>query len=573
VGDGSVPEGGPLPPAQHRVERHRVEQRLQLALQAGGFGTWVWHRDTGRVSWDTQLEAIFGFPPGGFPGTYQAWRDALHPEDRDRVVAHVAEATRAGGTYDIRHRIVRPDGEVRWIQGLGQVTLGPDGEPTGTIGCTRDVTTEMMIERRLVDIAEEAMLAVARAERLQAVTEQLAQARASQDVTRTLADQVRQVLGASGAAVALLGKRGGNLRVVTASGYPQDAVDRFAAVPLTASTPMTDSARAGTPLVVATSELPARYPDLVEWAGRSGHRLLVAIPLQVPERLLGVLLLAFDDRSAISTDELQLATSIAGQCSQALDRARLIDRLGEVASTLQEGLAPGLLPRVPGFDVAAVYRAGGEEMAYLSGDWYDVLPLRDGRFALAIGDVMGRGVGAATTMTRIRTAVRAYAWDDPDPAQVMSRLDAFIVREAPDEFVTMVYAVLDPGRLRLEAANAGHLPLVLHTPGAPGRLLVLSTDPPLGLATGARSTSMLDLLPGQALLLFTDGLVERRDQDIDTRLTALTDACGRVPARLPLPAALDHLVQELTVGTPPGDDVTALMVAPWPIRTATAGAA
>jgi serine phosphatase RsbU (regulator of sigma subunit) len=530
-------------------------------LRAGGFGTFVWDRQSGRTVWDADLEEIFGLPAGGFPGTYEAWASRLHPDDRQQVIDSVEAAVAQRGSYELKHRIVRPDGSVRWVHGLGQVTLGPDGAVTGTIGCTRDVTTEVVLERELAAAAQASVRSAGRAERLLAVTTALATALTVQDVTDVLASQLNGLVGASSAAVALLSRRGGALNVVTTFGFAPDVVREFARVPVSARTPMTDCVRSGAPVVVVSAGEQTRgIPPLPGMPAGTGPTLVAALPLAVTGRRLGALLLGFSDRVTVGEDDMHLVEAIAAQCSQALDRARLIERLGEVAITMQHGLAPGLLGDLPGFDVAAVYQAGGDEMEHLGGDWYDVLTLAHGTSALVIGDVMGRGVAAATTMTRIRTAARAYAWDDPSPAAVMAKLDAFIRREAPDDFVTMIYATLDTPTGRLRIVTAGHLPAVMLTHGQPGRLLDGDSGLPLGLTRSPRAVTEIDLAAGDALLLYTDGLVERRDRDIDAGLSAVLVACAAALPRTDLQDTLRHLVRVLVADQAPGDDVTALMI-------------
>jgi serine phosphatase RsbU (regulator of sigma subunit) len=537
-----------------------LAQRLGLVLRAGGFGTFVWDRATGRTTWDAELEAVFGLPSGGFEGTYDGWVSRLHPDDRQHIVDSVQAAVTRRGSYEVRHRIVWPDGSTHWVEGLGQVTVGPDGAVTGTIGCTRDVTTQVILEQELANAAEAAVHSARRSERLLAVTTDLARALSVQDVTAVLTAQLGALVGACSAAFALLSRRGGSLRVMASFGFDPDAVRSFARVPLTAHAPMTDCVRTGQRVVVSGQELIRSYPHLAGDSAGTPHTLIAALPLSVPGRRLGSLLLAFSDRTSISEDDVMLAEAIAAQCSQALDRARLIERLGEVAITMQQGLAPGLFDDLPGFDVAAVYRAGGDEMEHLGGDWYDVLTMPSGTSALVIGDVMGRGVSAATTMTRLRTAARAYVWDDPDPKTVMVKLDAFVQREAPDDFVTMVYATLDTATGRLAVVNAGHLPAVILPQGQPCRLLEAGGGLPLGLTSSPRSVEQLELDDGGGLLLYTDGLVERRDRDLDTGLGALLQACAAPLPSTDLQEFLSRLVESLVIDQAPGDDVTALMI-------------
>jgi serine phosphatase RsbU (regulator of sigma subunit) len=551
----SAPQRRSPPPSQVDQAQH-----LRLVLRAGGFGSWVWDKAAGTVAWDAELEAVFGLAPGAFPGTYEAWKAMLHPDDRDDVVARVEDAVARLSTYEIRHRVVWPDHSVHWVEGLGQVTVNASGEATGTIGCTRDVTASALVDEALAEAVAVARRTAAQANLLQSVTAELAVAMSVNDVAHTLAAQGEGLLGATAAAVALLSRQGDTMGVVASFGFGADAEQTYRKVQVSAATPMTECARTGSPVSVLVADLDLRYPGLAESAQGTGHTLLLALPLGVPGRRLGSLLLAYSGRTEISEPELRFVSSVAGQCSQALERARLVDRLAEVAETLQSGLAPHEVPEVAGFELAAVYAPGGDEMEQLGGDWFDVIPTPDGSVTLVVGDVMGRGVSSATTMTRVRTAARAYSWVDPTPAVVMGKLDDFVRREAPDDFITMVYATLRPETGDLTVVNAGHLPCVLVSAAGEAALLKTTTGLPLGLEFDARRSDAARLTAGDSLLLFTDGLVERRNRDIEQGLIALRSAAAAVAGAGALPSRLDELVRDLTWDQEPGDDVTALLL-------------
>ena len=449
---------------------------------------------------------------------------------------------------------------MHWIDGLGQITVDDDGEPTGSIGCTRDVTAQVMVEEQLAAVAMDATLAAERAQLLQSVTARLAGTMSVDEVADTLRMQVEGLVGADGAAVALIHRSGASLGIVTSFGFVPEAAGDYVTVPMTSRTPMTDAVRLGRPVVVQASEARARYPDLAGVSGGARHTLFCALPLRVPGRTLGALLLTFTGRTGLEPDELAFVESVAGQCSLALDRARLVDRLAEVALTMQDGLAPHDLPTIAGCGLAAVYRPGGDEMEHLGGDWYDAVALPDGLVALIIGDVMGRGVASATTMVRVRTAARAYIWVDPTPEAVLLKLDGFVQREAPDDFITVIYATLQLTTGELQLINAGHLPPLLWEAEGSARFLRSQPGLPLGLTEDARTTDDETVTSGAALMLFTDGLVERHDQDIDASLEDLRAAVGRRSPVVSLQAALDHLVGEMTTGQDRGDDVTALVI-------------
>ncbi|NUK06468.1 SpoIIE family protein phosphatase [Streptomyces lunaelactis] len=202
------------------------------------------------------------------------------------------------------------------------------------------------------------------------------------------------------------------------------------------------------------------------------------------------------------------------------ERHRAVEEQRHTALTLQRSLLPHPPPRRPGLEVATRYRPA-QATIEIGGDWFDVIPLSGDKTALVVGDVMGSGVGAAATMGQLRTATRTLADLDLDPAQVMHHLDH--VTDGLDTLATCVYAVYDPRTAQCRVSLAGHLPPVLHHPDGTRELLDLPTGAPLGGCGVAFHTTCLDIEPRAQLVLYTDGLVETRDQPIDTRLEALLD--------------------------------------------------
>jgi anti-sigma regulatory factor (Ser/Thr protein kinase) len=179
-------------------------------------------------------------------------------------------------------------------------------------------------------------------------------------------------------------------------------------------------------------------------------------------------------------------------------------------------------------EVATFYQPGVTG-TQVGGDWYDVIQVGAGRTALVIGDVMGRGVNAAAVMGQVRTAVRAYARLDLPPADILEYLDAVVRDLTEAQIVTCVYAVFDPTDRSLSFANAGHLPPLLTAPGAPTRRLTESAGPPLGAGPLTLEEQVVELPAGARLTLYTDGLVERRDRNLDDGidlLAALLDRAG-----------------------------------------------
>jgi hypothetical protein len=187
-----------------------------------------------------------------------------------------------------------------------------------------------------------------------------------------------------------------------------------------------------------------------------------------------------------------------------------------VAAALGRGLRPDTLPVLEQGSVAARYLPAGTRE--IGGDWYDVLELHDGRVVLTLGDVAGHGVLAASSMAGLRHSVRAYAREGLSAAQVAERVD----RLFEGEFATFVYLVYHPDTAELRFANAGHLPPLLVTPGAEPRFLSESLSTPIGLGEHARfEEGTVAFPPGAAVLIYTDGLVERREAHLGGQLERL----------------------------------------------------
>ncbi|MFJ6632622.1 SpoIIE family protein phosphatase [Streptomyces sp. NPDC091376] len=222
------------------------------------------------------------------------------------------------------------------------------------------------------------------------------------------------------------------------------------------------------------------------------------------------------------------------------DRHRAVEEQRHTALTLQRSLLPHPPPRRPGLDVAFRYRPAQASIE-IGGDWFDVIPLAGDKTALVVGDVMGSGVTAAAAMGQLRTATRTLADLDLDPAQVLHHLDH--ITDGLDTIATCVYAVFDPRLTQCKIALAGHLPPVLLRPDGSRELLGLPTGAPLGGCGISFDSTSLDFVSGDQLILYTDGLVETRDQPIDVRLDALLDILDD-PDRS-LDATCDLLLQEL----------------------------
>ena len=247
---------------------------------------------------------------------------------------------------------------------------------------------------------------------------------------------------------------------------------------------------------------------------------------------------------------------------QDVTEARKAEREHRIAETLQRGLLPDRLPDVPGVGLAARYVPAGAEMA-VGGDWYDVVELPSGHIGLAIGDVAGHGPRAASTMGQLRMALRAYALEESSPAEVVSRLDRLVSRLLVSEIVTLVYLVLDLDSGMVQFANAGHPPPLVVRPGGQTSFLEDGLGSPLGCDDpGPSAEASFRLAPGSTLLLFTDGLVEKRGASIDEglqRLATVATDCGQ-----DIEAFCEQLLCSM-VEDDNADDVAPLVIRPVPL--------
>ncbi|MFI8904492.1 SpoIIE family protein phosphatase [Streptomyces albidoflavus] len=310
----------------------------------------------------------------------------------------------------------------------------------------------------------------------------------------------------------------------------------------------------------------------------------LAVPLVARDTVVGLVKFSRTKGSEpFSERDRALATELAARTAVCIDNARLYRREHERALILQRSLLPPGAPEASGLDIACRYLPGNAATE-VGGDWFDVIELPGHRTALVIGDVMGRGLRAAVAMGELRTAVRTLALLDLEPAEVLSHLDeiarglgapahgpgsqqstraALQNRDADLSEVylaTCVYAVYDAVTRRVTFANAGHLPPVVVEPGEPGEpALLLDVPPGLPLGVGGEPFEEVEVeLPEGALLaLYTDGLVESRDQTLDEGLSAFRAAL--TGPEMALEDACDHVLS--TLDTHHGEDDIALLMA------------
>jgi anti-sigma regulatory factor (Ser/Thr protein kinase)/putative methionine-R-sulfoxide reductase with GAF domain len=281
-----------------------------------------------------------------------------------------------------------------------------------------------------------------------------------------------------------------------------------------------------------------------------GVRSLLGVPLLVEGAILGVLHVGTVTPREFTNADAALLQLAAAQAAPAIDRARLFDALDREhrnAVALQRSLLPDRLPNLVGIDTAARYLPARDEVG---GDWYDVIDLPGGHVGLAIGDVAGHGLRAASLMGQLRAGLRAYALDGHSPGDTLKRLDRMLQSISGRGMATAAYAILDPATGTLRYASAGHPPPVIVRGGRDAGLLKVTPAPPLGSLPFSAFPEVQDTLAANdTILLYTDGLIERRREPLTAgleRLRALASEaasaeqlCRRVVAQLVPPGGGD----------------------------------
>jgi PAS domain S-box-containing protein len=299
--------------------------------------------------------------------------------------------------------------------------------------------------------------------------------------------------------------------------------------------------------------------DGEESAGGLGLRSLLAVPLLAADTPIGVLLFGYSESGRrYDFQDLALAREIAGRVAPAVEDAIRFERELETAEALQRSLLPDTLPVLQDADLATRYVPGGVGLK-VGGDWYDAVPLRDGRVMLVIGDVVGHGVRAAASMGKLRNVLQYSALDGLAPAQVLQRLNAYFCALPDADMATLLVAEYDPVRQRIRYSNAGHPPAALRMPDGTVELLEGGRSMPLCASDQARyHEAERDLPAGSMLVLYTDGLIERRGESLDVGLERLTDALRTAPAGVEDVA--DTLLRDFLADDAAPDDVALLCV-------------
>ncbi|MFE2015547.1 SpoIIE family protein phosphatase [Streptomyces sp. NPDC059491] len=522
-------------------------------------GSFDWDLDTGTIDVDDTGLSVFGLTRAAYDGRPVTLVTRLAPEERVKLEGVVREAVKSGSvSYTAHFPIAQDDGSPHWTHVQARIMRAPNGRARRIVGVVRDTTAEVTHFAFIQELERRRERQTSIVER---TTNALSRAVTVDDVTAALTGPGGLArLGADGLALGLV--ENGSLNLIALSGESLDSLNDFRTRRLDRGLPLAEAVLSGRPRFVSSFPSIGRdFPELAPYVERLRFQAACYLPLVAQARSLGGMALFYRGRTAFNPDERNLALGLAAIVAQSLQRAILFDEERELATGLQATMLPRRIPEITGGEIAVRYHAAWSGRQ-VGGDWYDVIALPRGRVGIVVGDVQGHDTHAAAIMGQLRIALRAYAGEGHAPSTVLARASRFLADLDTNRFATCTYAQVDLGSGTLRAVRAGHLgPMIRHTDGRVGQPK-LRGGLPLGLATVFGDEEFpetrLDLVPGETLVLCTDGLVEQPDSDIESGLDALSEAISSGPPQAE--ALADHLSERLWERWGSGDDVALLVL-------------
>ncbi|MGW0748573.1 SpoIIE family protein phosphatase [Streptomyces sp. NPDC002587] len=523
-------------------------------------GTFDWDLDSGRMYLDPTALEVLDLRPDEFDGSSAGLRPRVPPSDAARLDARVAQALKDGRShYGAYVRSRRRNGTRTWIHIQGHIMREPQGRPYRVIGILRDAAHDPGEPGSGGDEAEGRRRMTGVVERTTAI---LAHARTVNDVTDVLKDP--QALGHLGAVSVMLGVVDGGRIHLVAEGQLGSYVPEIEYTRIDAGFPMSEAVRSMQPVFLASrEEFQTRYPLLWPYIEPLAVRSGVYLPLIAQGRAIGALGLLYARDGRFTAEERNLLMALGSGIAQSLQRAMLFEQEHDLAEGLQRAMLPRRIPPVAGALIAVRYRSArmGRD---IGGDWYDVIPLGEGRVGVMIGDVEGHDTDAAAVMGQLRIVLRAYIAEGHTPGTAMARASAFLRELETERFATCTYAEVDLASGMLRMVRAGHLdPVVRRGDGSCHRVQVAG-GLPLGLPPREQSgtgsgypVTSLELHPGDTLLLCTDGLIERPGADPDSGMRELMAAVRGGPVDV---EELADVLCDLVGDAGGGDDMALLVL-------------
>ncbi|MEX0172875.1 SpoIIE family protein phosphatase [Streptomyces sp. LMG1-1-1.1] len=531
----------------------RILHEYGSVFRMGGFD---WDLVSGMMIMDDAALDVFDMDRADYDGRPESLGSRVLPDEGRRLDTMVAQALKEGADqYGAYFRIRRRDGSHQWTHTQGLVHRDDSGRPVRIVGVLRDATHELTESAARLGLDEGRRQ---RAGVVEGTTAALAYARTVQDVIDLLNDShALEHFGAASLVMGLL--EAGRIHLV-AEGPAGAFVPGTRFTRVDEPYPMSEVIRTLRPRFIDSArDFADSFPVLWPHISGLGITAAVYLPLVAQARPIGALGLLYSDKTGFSEDERTLLVALGSSIAQSLQRAMLYEQEHDLAEGLQQAMLPRRIPEVPGAQTAVRYRSArlGRD---IGGDWYDIIPLPGGRVGAVIGDVQGHDTHAAAVMGQLRIVLRAYAAEGHPPATVMARASVFLHELDTERFATCTYAEIDLATGVVQVVRAGHVdPLVREIDGGCRRIPV-EGGLPLGLSAEFGRldypVTTLDLDPGQTLMLYTDGLVEKPGADLDEGFQWLGSLVKRGPGDLQQLA--DHLCD--VVADRGGEDDVAILL-------------
>jgi len=328
-------------------------------------------------------------------------------------------------------------------------------------------------------------------------------------------------LGAHAGVLGLISEDGTTVDLVDAAGYSAELVKEWQSRPIDSQSPLITASRTGVAeFINRSSQMAERFDASMGATLTNLHRSWVALPLRAGGRTLGALGMSFTTIQLFDDEQRVTLASFAALCANALMRAARYELEHSIAITLQSSLLPSRLKSRPGVELSAQYSPGTRELT-VGGDWYDVIDLGDDRFLLVVGDVVGHGIESAAAMGKLATATRALAQMEQAPAALLQQLDKLAATDPTTQFASMAIVLVDQRAGELRYSLAGHPPPLLRRAGGSIVILDGARSVALGGISVQRPEHTVGFNGAVTVLLYTDGLTERRSDHIDDRLALL----------------------------------------------------
>ncbi len=532
------------------------EERFALAVQGTAEGIWDWNVLTQEVYFSPRFKELLEFAEEEAEGSYGFWETRLHPEDRDGTLAALRRHLEERHPFQVDYRLLTKSDRYRWFHARGQALWDQAGKPTRMLGSLRDITARKISEARLA--------AVHRVTQILAESVELAESMPR--ILRSLCEHFGWAVGEYW----VRDREKEVLSLAVSCDSPAGSAPCFTG----AGRCLTFRRGAGLPGRAWASARPEWIEDIakdkeftrIDAAARDRLRSAVAMPLLIRGEVAGVM--QFLDASALKPDdELRHALGdISLQCSRRIELQEELETVRRhrhemaIAHHIQQHMFPKRMPSVEGCEIAGATEPASET----GGDYYDFVPLSSGQILFAVGDVSGHGLGPALVMASARAYVRVLALMDVTIDRIVNLVNARLAEDTDEEFMSLFLGVLNPFNRSLIYYNAGHCPGVILDRAGDTRATLRPSDKPLGIdtVTHYRKSGVVQMLPGDLLLVHSDGVFEARSPGGEPFGMARVLDHVRVARHRPPASIIGFLFDAIRghVQGIPHDDITATII-------------